>query len=39
MLGARLMAALRARQPEIRFAGVGGARMEAEGLDEPVPDA
>jgi lipid-A-disaccharide synthase len=31
-LGARLMAALKAARPDIRFAGVGGPRMQAEGL-------
>jgi len=31
-LGAALMAGLRRLAPEVRFAGVGGARMQAEGL-------
>jgi len=31
-LGARLMAALRKARPELRFAGVGGPQMAAEGL-------
>jgi lipid-A-disaccharide synthase len=37
VLGARLMAALRARRPDLRFAGIGGARMEAEGLESLFP--
>lgn len=36
-LGARLMAALRARRPEIRFAGVGGDRMAEAGLSSLFP--
>ena len=32
VLGARLMAALRERRPDLDFAGVGGERMEAAGL-------
>ncbi len=32
-LGARLMAALRRQRPELRFAGVGGPRMMASGLE------
>jgi lipid-A-disaccharide synthase len=32
IIGARLMAALRAARPDLRFAGVGGPRMAAEGL-------
>jgi lipid-A-disaccharide synthase len=32
ILGARLMAALATRDPTIRFAGIGGARMQAAGL-------
>lgn len=32
ILGARLMLALAAREPGIRFAGIGGARMQAAGL-------
>jgi lipid-A-disaccharide synthase len=36
-LGARLMAALRAARPELRFAGVGGPRMQAEGLSSLFP--
>jgi lipid-A-disaccharide synthase len=37
ILGARLMAALTARQPGIRFAGIGGARMQAQGLVSLFP--
>lgn len=37
VLGARLMQALRARVPAIRFAGVGGARMAQQGLDSLFP--
>ncbi len=37
VLGARLMAAMRARAPELHFAGVGGARMAAEGLHSLFP--
>jgi lipid-A-disaccharide synthase len=33
LLGAHLMAALRAHLPGARFIGVGGARMQSEGLD------
>ncbi|MBB3172955.1 lipid-A-disaccharide synthase [Endobacter medicaginis] len=33
VIGARLMASLRALRPELRFAGVGGPRMQAEGLE------
>jgi lipid-A-disaccharide synthase len=36
-LGARLMAALRAARPDLVFAGVGGPRMEAEGLAPLFP--
>jgi len=36
-LGAHLMAALRRRLPGVRFAGMGGPRMEAEGLDSWYP--
>jgi len=36
VLGARLMAALR-RRPGLDFAGVGGERMEAEGLRSMFP--
>jgi len=36
-LGAHLMAALRRRMPGVRFAGMGGPRMEAEGLDSWYP--
>ncbi len=37
VLGSRLMQAIAARRPEIRFAGVGGARMMAHGLDSLFP--
>jgi lipid-A-disaccharide synthase len=36
-LGARLMGALRARRPEVAFAGVGGARMAEQGLVSLFP--
>jgi lipid-A-disaccharide synthase len=37
ILGARLMHALRARQPDIAFAGIGGSAMAAQGLDSLFP--
>lgn len=37
VLGGRLMAAVRARRPDIEFAGVGGARMAAQGLASRFP--
>ncbi|MCX8134169.1 MAG: lipid-A-disaccharide synthase [Roseococcus sp.] len=37
ILGARLMAALRARAPGLAFAGLGGERMAAEGLESLFP--
>ena len=37
VLGARLMAALRARCPKLRFAGVGGARMAELGFESLFP--
>jgi lipid-A-disaccharide synthase len=37
VLGARLMAALKVARPGISFAGVGGPRMEAEGLTSLFP--
>jgi lipid-A-disaccharide synthase len=37
VLGARLMAALRRRDPALRFVGVGGARMEEAGLSSLFP--
>ena len=36
-LGARLMAALQRRRPELRFAGIGGAGMAAQGLQRRFP--
>ncbi len=37
VLGARLMAALKAARPDLRFAGIGGPRMAAEGLASLFP--
>lgn len=37
ILGAGLMQALKARHPDAEFIGVGGARMEAEGLQSSFP--
>jgi len=37
MLGARLMAAIRARRPDIAFAGIGGERMAEQGLASLFP--
>jgi len=37
LLGAHLMAALRARRPGLRFSGIGGPRMIAEGFEAQVP--
>ena len=37
VLGARLMGALRAARPELRFAGIGGPRMAAAGLHSLFP--
>ncbi|MDP4557426.1 lipid-A-disaccharide synthase [Halomonas meridiana] len=37
ILGAGLMQALRARHPQVEFRGMGGPRMEAQGLKSPFP--
>jgi len=37
LLGAGLMQAIRQRLPEVRFEGIGGARMAAQGLSSRVP--
>ncbi|KDU94545.1 lipid-A-disaccharide synthase [Komagataeibacter rhaeticus] len=37
VLGSRLMAALRARCPGVRFAGIGGERMQGQGLHSLFP--
>lgn len=37
VLGARLMAALRALRPDVTFAGIGGQRMQAAGLEPLFP--
>ena len=37
ILGAGLMRALRARHPQVRFIGVGGPLMQAEGLSSYFP--
>ena len=37
VLGARLMAALKGRRPDLRFAGIGGAAMAGQGLSSLFP--
>ena len=37
LLGARLMRAIRAREPEARFSGIGGPEMQALGFDSFLP--
>lgn len=37
LIGGRLMAILRQHQPDLRFAGVGGPAMAAQGLDSAFP--
>ena len=37
ILGARLMAALRARRPDLAFAGIGGERMAEQGVESLFP--
>ena len=37
VLGARLIAALRAMRPDLRFAGVGGERMAEQGVQSLFP--
>ena len=37
LLGAQLVRALRTRLPEARFAGIGGPKMQAEGVDSWFP--
>lgn len=37
ILGSGLMQAIKARHPDVQFIGVGGPRMQAEGLDSYFP--
>jgi lipid-A-disaccharide synthase len=37
VLGARIITALRAQEPDIQFAGIGGARMAEAGMDSQFP--
>ena len=37
LLAAHLIAALKARRPDIQFAGIGGPRMAAEGFESHYP--